>query len=142
MIVICLLVNNIILNNIIGRYIKNMSKTYFFCFFHLLKLSRVTTIRGTRWILGVAEQRLSTPVVFTAAFLKSLLSCLVFLLSACVCWCATRWSVVCHRNLLSRKRAIVRHTTLSFSNFLHVSRLDSKKSRPKKFPSCLPSWPY
>ena len=62
-----------------------MSKTYFFCLFHLLKLSRETTIRGTRWILGVVEQRLSTPVVFTAAFLKSLPPSPVLLFSVCVC---------------------------------------------------------
>jgi hypothetical protein len=26
--------------------------------------------------------------------------------------------VICHRNLFLRKRAVIRHTTLSFSNFL------------------------
>jgi len=57
-----------------------MSKTYFFLFLYLLKLTRESTIQGTRWIPGVAEQRLSTPVVFTAAFLKSLYPSLVFTL--------------------------------------------------------------
>ena len=48
-----------------------MSKHIFSVSFSVLKLTRETTIRGTRWIPGVAEQRLSTPVVFTAAFLET-----------------------------------------------------------------------
>ena len=57
-----------------------MSKNIFFVSVSVLKLTRETTIRGTRWIPGVAEQRLSTPVVFTAAFLESFTSSLVLTL--------------------------------------------------------------
>ena len=38
--------------------------------------------------------------------------------SLCARLCALGWSVVCHRNLFLRKRAVIRHTTLSFSDFL------------------------
>ena len=50
-----------------------MSKTQICVSLSVLKLTRETTTQGTQEIPVVAEQRLSTPVVFTAAFLKTLL---------------------------------------------------------------------
>jgi hypothetical protein len=54
----------------------------------VLKLTRETTIQRTQEILVVAEQRLSTPVVFTAAFLKTPSLSLVILKGLCERLCA------------------------------------------------------
>ena len=96
-----------------------MSKTQIFCFSLCLEVDkRDDDPEDPGDLLVVAEQRLSTPVVFTAAFLKTFIFCSLLLKELCARWCSLCWSVFCHRNLFLRKRAVDRHTTLSFSNFL------------------------
>ena len=94
-----------------------MSKTQIFCI-SLLKLTRETTTDKTQEILVVAEQRLSTPVVFTAAFLKTL-SIFGPIVKSLWAFCLLLVDLVLpSKSLFLRKRAVDRHTTLSFSDFL------------------------
>ena len=73
-----------------------MSKTQISVSLCVLKLTRETTSQRTQEILVVAEQRLSTPVVFTAAFLKTLPYLWTYrevCVHACVLW-VDLWSAI------------------------------------------------
>ncbi len=112
--------NNIYLRNIIGRYINNMSKNTNFCFSLCLEVDKRDDEPEDpgdpcrRWTEAL------NPSSFHCCLSQDPSLYLDLSWSLCARLCALGWSVVCHRNLFLRKIAVIRHTTLSFSNFLLI----------------------